>query len=112
MNNALFAKAMENERKQRTVKLVRTEKRKKLFSIKTKLSHYTFFQWKFTGNRNEKNQILMNKPVYLWLSILDLSKTVMDEFCYDYVKPKYGENAKLCYMDLDSFIVRVKADDV
>ena len=58
-----------------------------------------------------KTQILMNKPVYLGLSILDLNKTVMYEFWYDYVKPKYGENAKLCYMDTDSFIVHVKADD-
>ena len=47
----------------------------------------------------------MNKPVYLRLSILDLSKTVKYEFWYDYVKPEYGENAKLCYMDTDSFIV-------
>ena len=45
--------------------------------------------------RNEKTQILMNKPVYLGLSILDLSKTVMYEFWYDYVKPKYGKNTKL-----------------
>ena len=47
-----------------------------------------------------KTQILMNKPVYLGLSILDMSKTVMYEFWHDYVKPKYGENAKLCYMDI------------
>ena len=59
-----------------------------------------------------KTQILKNKPVYLGLSILDLSKTVMCEFWYDYVKPKYGENAKLCYMDTDSFIVHVKTDDI
>ena len=59
-----------------------------------------------------KTQILMNKPVYLGLSVLDLSKTVMFEFWYDYVKPKYGENVKLCYMDTDSFIVHVKTDDV
>ena len=49
-----------------------------------------------------KTQILMNKPVYLGLSVLDLSKTVMHEFWYDYVKRKYGENAKLCYMDTNS----------
>ena len=44
-----------------------------------------------------KTQILVNKPVYLGLSILDLSKTVICEFWYDYKKPEYGENAKLCY---------------
>ena len=59
-----------------------------------------------------KTQIILSKPVYSGLSILDLSKTVMYKFWYDYVKPKYGENAKLCYMDTDSFIVQVKADDI
>ena len=59
-----------------------------------------------------KNQILMNKSVYLSLSILDLSKTVMYEFWYDYVRAKYNENAKLCYMDTDSFNVHVKIDDI
>ena len=54
----------------------------------------------------------MNKPVYLGLSILDLSKTVMYEFWYDYVKLKYGENAWLYYMDTGSFIVHVKTDDI
>ena len=59
-----------------------------------------------------KTQILMNKPVYLDSSILDLSKTVTYEFWYYYVKPKYGENAKLCYGNTDSFIVHVKTDDI
>ena len=54
----------------------------------------------------------MNKPVCLGLSILDLSETVMYEFQYDYIKPQYKENAKLCYMDTDSFIVHVKTDDI
>ena len=58
-----------------------------------------------------KTQILMNKPVYLGLSILDLSKIVMYEFWYDYVKPRYYENAKICYMDTDKVIVHVKAED-
>ena len=53
----------------------------------------------------------MNRPVYLGLSILDLSKIVMYEFWHDYVKPKYAEKAKLCYTDTDSFIVYIKADD-
>ena len=54
----------------------------------------------------------MNKPVYLRLSILELSKILMYEFCMIFVKPKYGKIAKLCYMDTDSFIVHVKTDDI
>ena len=77
-----------------------------------------------TINRNEKKQqqqqqqktkqtqIHMNKLVYLGFLILELSKIVMFEFWYDYVKEKYGENAKLCYMDTDSFIVYIKTDDI
>ena len=54
----------------------------------------------------------MNKPVYLGLSILELSKILMYEFWYDYVKPKYGKKAKLCHMDTDSFIVHIKTDNI
>ena len=54
----------------------------------------------------------MNMLLYLGLSIFNLSKTVMNEFWYDYVKSKYVEKAKLCYMDMDSFIVHIKADDI
>ena len=57
-----------------------------------------------------KTQILMNKIVYVGLSIFDVTKTVMYEFWYNYVKSKYGENAKLCYIDIKSFIVHVKTD--
>ena len=55
-----------------------------------------------------KTQIPMNKPVYLGLSIVNLSKTVIYELCHDYVKPKYGQKAKLCYMHWDSFMFHVK----
>ena len=50
----------------------------------------------------------MNKPVYLGLSILEISKTIMYEFWYDYIKPKYQNNTKLCYMDTDNFIIHIK----
>ena len=56
----------------------------------------------------KRTRILINKPVYLSLSILEMTKIVMSEFCYDYVKPKYGEKAKLSYFDIDSFIVYIK----
>ena len=54
----------------------------------------------------------MNKPVYLELSILEISKILMSEFWYDYIKPKYQDNAKLCYMDTDSFIIHITTEDV
>ena len=53
----------------------------------------------------------MNKPIYLGLSVLEISKTLMYEFWYDYMKPKYDDNVKLCYMDNDSFIMRIKTED-
>ena len=53
----------------------------------------------------------MNKPVYLGMSILDISKTLMYKFWYDYFKPKYGDKAKLCYTDTDSFIIHIITED-
>ena len=53
----------------------------------------------------------MNKPIYLGLSILEIGKIWMYEFWYDYIKPKYGDNVKLCYMDTDSFIIYIKTED-
>ena len=53
----------------------------------------------------------MNKPVYLGLSILEISKIVKYEFWYDYMRPKYGEKVKLCYMDADNFIVYIKKEN-
>ena len=54
----------------------------------------------------------MNKPVYLGLSTLELCKIVMYEFLYDYIKPKYKQKAKLCYIDKDSFIAHVKLEGI
>ena len=56
----------------------------------------------------KKTKVKMNKPIYLGLSILEISKTLMYEFWYDYMKPKYANNVKLCYMDTDSFIMNIK----
>ena len=62
--------------------------------------------------KNKKIETLMNKPVYLGISIIDLSKILMYEFWYDYIKPKYGEKAKLRYLDTDSIIAYIKTDDI
>ena len=68
------------------------------------LSEQNYYKTKFFAENLldieiKKTQILMNKLVYLGLSILGLSKRVMHEFCYNYVKPRHGENEKLFYMD-------------
>ena len=60
----------------------------------------------------KKLKVKMSKPVYQGLPILEISKTLMHNFWYDYIKPKYQYNAKLCYMDTDSFIKHIKAKDV
>ena len=59
----------------------------------------------------KKTKIKMNKPVYLELSILEINKLMMYELWYDYMRPKYSEKAKLCYMDTDSFIIKIKTQD-
>ena len=59
----------------------------------------------------KKTKVKINKPIYLGLSILEISKILMYEFWFDYMKPKYGENVKLCYMDTDSFIIYIKTED-
>ena len=59
----------------------------------------------------KRTKVKMNKPIYLGLSILDISKILMYEFWYDYMKPKFDDNVKLCYMDTDSFIINIKTED-
>ena len=59
----------------------------------------------------KKTNIKMNKPVYVGLSILETSETLIYELWYDYMTPKYGDNVKLCYVDADSFIVHIKTED-
>ena len=112
MNNAVFVKTMENVRKHKDIKLVPTEKRRNYLVSEQNYHTTKFFMDNLLAIEMKKTQILMNKPVYLGLSILDLSKTGMYEFQYDYLKPKYGENVKFYYMDTDSFIVHVKRDDI
>ena len=58
-----------------------------------------------------KTEVLMNKPVCLGQAILDISKTLIYEFYYEYLNPKYGDKLKLCYMDTDSFIRHVQTED-
>ena len=90
---------MENVRNHRDIKLVTIEKRR--ITLVSEPNYHTTKQ--FSENllviKMKKAKVKMNKPVYLGMSILDISKTLMYEFWYNYVKPKYNDKAKLCYMD-------------
>ena len=103
---------MENVRKYGDIKLVTTEKRRNHLVSEPNYQTTKLFTEKLLAIEMKKTQIIMNKPAYLGLSILDLGKTVMYECWCDYVKPKYGEKARLCYMDTDSFIFHVKTNDI
>ena len=86
MKYAVFGKTKGNVRKHRDIKLVTTEKRRNYLVPKP-----NYPTTNFLAIEMRKIHILMNKLVYLGLSMLELSKIVMYEFCYDYVKPRYGE---------------------
>ena len=111
MNNAVFGKAMENVRKHRDIKLVTADKRRN--QLVTEPNYYAIkcFSENLLAIEMKKTKVKMNKPIYLGLSILEISKILMYEFWYDYMKPKYGDNVKLFYMDTDSFIMNIKTED-
>ena len=111
INNSLFGKTMENVRNHRDIKLVTTDKRRNL-SVSKPNSHTTkWFSENLLAIEMKKAKVKTNNPVYLGSSILEISKTLMYEFWYDYDKPKYQINAKLCYMDTSSFIINIKTKD-
>ena len=107
MNNVVFGKTMENVRKHRDIKLVRTDKRRNRLVSEPNYHTEKWFSEKLLAIKMKKTKVKLNKPVYLSLSILEISKTLMYEFWYDYMKPKYGDNVKLCSMDTDSFIMHI-----
>ena len=111
MNNAVFGKTMENIRKHRDIKLVTTDKKRNKLVSEPHYHTMNYISEDFSIIEMNKARVKMNKPIYLGLSILDISKILMYELWYDYMKPKYGDNVKLCYMDTDSFIMNIKTED-
>ena len=112
MNNAVFGKTMRNLKKHRDNKVVTIERKRNYLVSQLNYHSKKLFTEKLLVKEIKKTEILMIKPVCFGLSILKLSKILMYEFWYDYVKPKHGEKAKLCYMDTYSFIVCKKTDDI
>ena len=111
MNNAVFGKTMKNIRKHRDIKLVTTDKRRNKLVSEPNYHTVNYISEDLSIIEMNKTKVKMNRSIYLGLSILEISKLLMYEFWYDYMKPKYGNNVKLCYMDTDSFIMNIKTED-
>ena len=111
MNNSIFGKTMENIRKHRDIMLVTTDKKRSKLVSEPNYHTINLISENLSITEMEKTKVKMNKPIYLGLSILEISKILMYEFWYDYMKPKYNDNVRLCYMDTNSFITNIKTND-
>ena len=110
-NNSVFGKTMENIRKHRDIKLVTTDKKRSKLVSEPNYHTINLISEDLSIIEMKKTKVKMNKPIYLGLSILEISKILMYEFWYDYIKPKDNDNFRLCYMDTDSFVMHIKTND-
>ena len=112
MNNAVFGKTMENIRKHRDIKLVATDKKRNKLVSEPNYHTMNYISEDLSIIEMNKTKVKLNKPIYLGLSILDISKILMYETkTYDYMKPKYNDNIKLCYMGTDSLVMNIKTEN-
>ena len=111
MNNSVFGKTMENIRNRVDVKLVNTEEKRKKLVAKPNYRSRKIFSENLVSVHMKKTSLTMNKPIYLGMCILDLSKTIMYDFHYNYIKPKYGDKAKLLFTDTDSLMYEIETED-
>ena len=102
---------MENVRNHKDIKLVTSDKRKKRLVSEPNYYLHKTFSHHLMAIEMKKTRVKMTKPLYLGMPILDISKILMYEFWYDYISPKNGDRAKLCYADTDSFIIYIKTED-
>ncbi len=112
MNNSVFGKTMENVRNRVNVKLVTDKEALNKLVKKPNFKRVNEFDENLVAVHMEKATVKLYKPIYLKISILDLSKTLMYRFHYEYVKPKWGDRVKLLFTDTDSLCYEIQTDDV
>ena len=110
-NNAVFGKTVENVRNHRDIKIVTSEKRRSILVSEPNYHSTKYISEDMLIIEMRKVEVKMNKLIYLVQAILDISKILMYKFWYDYIKSKYGDNARLCCMDTDSFVIYIKTKD-
>ena len=111
MINSVFGKTIENLRKRQNVRIVDKRKTALSLSKKPNFESVTIFDKNLIAVHMQKTEIYFNKPVYVGQAILDLSKTLMFDFHYNYIKPKYGSKAKLLFTDTDSLMYEIQTKD-
>ena len=111
MNNSVFGKTIENVENRVDVKLVCNEEKAIKLAAKPNYDHRTIFDENLIAMHMKRTKVFYNKPIYLGMSILDISKTLMYDFHYDYIKPKYGDKAKLLFTDTDSLMYEIQTED-
>ena len=111
MNNSVFGKTIENIRKRQNVKIVDNRKLANKLSSKPNFERATIFDENLIACHMTKTEVHFNKPMYVGQAILDLSKTLMFDFHYNYIKNKYGDKAELLFTDTDSLMYLIQTDD-
>ena len=111
MNNSVFGKTMENIRNRSVIKLVTDKIKAENLAAKPNFKHCNIFNEDLIAIHMKKTILTFDKPVYLGMCILDLSKTLMYDFHYNYIKKKYGDKAKLLFTDTDSLMYEIKTED-
>ena len=111
MNNSVFGRRLENIRNRVDIRLISTNKVAQKLAAKPNYDYCTIFDENLIAVHMKNTKLYFNKPVYLGINILDLSKSLMYEFHYNYIKTKYGNKAKLLFTDTDSLAYQIRTKD-
>ena len=112
MVNSVFGKTMENLRNRMNVELVNTPERIKKLCAKPAFKTFKIFNEDLTAVHMAKTKLVLNRPSYVGFVVLDVSKLLMYDFHYNYIKKKYGDKAKLLFTDTDSLCYEFQTDDL